>query len=376
MKQVNAHILTSPGVLIKETLRERNLSQKEFAKAVGVQPSHISEIINGRRRITIPFAQAVESVLDISAKTLMSMQMAIDFSPECNADDNTEELNAKVFLEKLDEVVNVKSLLKGENVRKLNFRQKFNLIRSKYGIDSVEKFKSDFYELESSCFRRSAKTGLDVRMIATWVIKAQYEALKHKPVIVFNKDNLDELCTKMTSMLHRNSLTDSIPNLLNEYGIGFCEVQKLEYASIDGYSFMKDGVPYIVITGRYNRIDNLAFTLMHELGHIYLGHTFEGASNINVDLRSYCEEDTSPKEQEADRFASDNLINPSLWKLTPRIEVLAPWKIQQKYTDWAIKNKLNPWIVLGRLSHETGIYKFQSKSSREIRVQKGGVSMN
>lgn len=39
---------------------------------------------------------------------------------------------------------------------------------------------------------------------------------------------------------------------------------------VDGYSFWEGDNPTIVITKRLNRIDNFAFVLFHELGHICL----------------------------------------------------------------------------------------------------------
>ena len=363
-----------PGILIKKALKERKLSQREFAKEIGVQPSHISEIINGNRKITTSFAQIIEDNLEIPATSLISMQMAVDIIRAANrSPESIAEAEAKTFLEQLDTIINIKSLLKEYKGRKLSFLQRAQILREKYGIISFGDAKSQFTALETKCFRRSAKTGLDVRMISTWVVKAKSEALSHQPKGVFSYDLCDDLCRELASVLHHNSNNDNIQDLLGRYGIGFCEVKKLDHTSIDGYSFMKDGVPYIVITGRYDRIDNLAFTVMHELGHIFLGHTTENSSNINVDLRSFDDEDYSPREAEADNFASERLIKSSVWKLSPTFGIPSPLLIQKKYTAWAKKYELNPWIVLGRLSHETGIYKFYSDSSRQVHVQKGGM---
>ena len=365
-----------PGTLIKESLKERKISQREFAKVIDVQPSHISEIINGNRKITTSFAQIIEDYLEIPAATLISMQMAIDIIRGANgSNENVAEAEAKNLLEQLDTIINLKSLLKGYNKTKLTFVKRVQILREKYGITSFEETKSQLSSLAANCFRRSATTGLDVRMISTWVVMAKSEALKHKPCGCFSLDSRDDLCHELVSVLHRNIKTDNIQNILGEYGIGFCEVKKLDHASIDGYSFMKDGIPYIVITGRYDRIDNLAFTVMHELGHIFLGHTSEDSSNINIDLRSFNDEDSYPREEEADNFASEHLIGSSIWKLSPSFGIPNPYHIQKKYTAWAKKLNLNPWIVLGRLSHETGIYKFSSDSSRQVHVQKGGVPM-
>lgn len=375
MKKISSTQNLVPGSLIKGALKSRKLSQKEFAKEVGVLPSHISEIINGKRKISLAFAQTIENTLEIPAQTLLSMQVALDIVRDGGDVETTEELEAKSTLEDINGFIDVKSLLKGKCNSKSTAVEKLSLINKYYGICSSFDMASEFSALENSCFRRSAKTGLDVRMINTWVVKAKSEAILHKPTVSFSLDTAEEICDRLVEVLHRNSSEDNIQNLLGEYGIGFCEVSKLPHASIDGYSFMDKGTPYIVITGRYDRIDNLAFTLMHEIAHIYLGHTTEQSANINLDLRSYCEDDYSSQEEEADKFASEKLISSTVWKLVPSIKVPSPWLIQSRYTSWAKKRNLNPWIVLGRLFHETGIYKFKSDPSRSVRIRKGGAPM-
>ena len=41
-----------PGMMIKPELEERGISQKDFAKMVGTQASHLSEVLNGKRALT------------------------------------------------------------------------------------------------------------------------------------------------------------------------------------------------------------------------------------------------------------------------------------------------------------------------------------
>ena len=365
-----------PGLLIKEALAERSLSQREFAKVFGVGPSHINDLIKGRRRITLAVAQKIENLLGIPATQLMSMQTAHDIIKSAASSDEALEKDAQELLDKLETVINVKALLKGVKLIKRTASSIIAYLKENFGITTFEELARSSQQLENSCFRRSAKTGLDTRMITTWVVKARAEAIKHRPTQAFLLTNREEVCSGVSRLLHANDPQADIQSYLSSYGIGFCEVSKLEHASIDGYSFMADGVPYIVITGRYKRIDNLAFTIMHELGHIFLGHTTEDKSNINIDLRSFDDDDVdSPREEEADKFASNYLIPDLIWKLRPMVKVLNPWSIQENYANWAKKYNLNPWIVLGRLSHETGIYRFKSDSSRDVKIQKGGAPM-
>lgn len=43
----------------------------------------------------------------------------------------------------------------------------------------------------------------------------------------------------------------------------------------------KNGVPHIVLTKRYDRIDNFAFDLMHEVGHV-LCHYIDGENTYTM----------------------------------------------------------------------------------------------
>lgn len=364
-----------PGTHIKESLAKLKLSQKKFAEAMGASATHLNEILNGRRKVTLAFAQKTETVLGIPAETLLAMQNSYDLLKQACA--NLAEANAQAELRELDTVINVSALLKGIKPSEPTALCKLAILREKYDVESSDKIVQSFKQLETACFRRSAKTGLDRRMIATWVVKAEAEALEHRPRGKFSQSSEHEVCTHLAGHIHSNDENVNIQDFLSDYGIGFCEVSKLDHASIDGYSFMRDGTPYIVITGRFKRIDNLAFTIFHELGHIYLSHTNNDSSNINMDLRSFDIDDqmTNSKEKAADLFATNCLIPESVWNDAPTIKVLNPFDIQRRYTSWARTKGLNPWIVLGRLSYETGIYKFKSDSSRMIRIRKGGAPM-
>ena len=54
-----------PGSILKDELRERKISQKEFAASIGMQASHLSALIHGVRNITADIAQRLEKALDI-----------------------------------------------------------------------------------------------------------------------------------------------------------------------------------------------------------------------------------------------------------------------------------------------------------------------
>ena len=63
-----------PGMMIKPELVERGISQKAFAKTIGVQPSHLSEVLNGKRALTTELAMKIEDTIGLPAKILLAAQ--------------------------------------------------------------------------------------------------------------------------------------------------------------------------------------------------------------------------------------------------------------------------------------------------------------
>ena len=65
---------THPGEMIKDELKERNMTQKSLAAETGIKASVLSETINGKRAISMNVALALEKVLGIPAEIWMNMQ--------------------------------------------------------------------------------------------------------------------------------------------------------------------------------------------------------------------------------------------------------------------------------------------------------------
>jgi len=45
-----------PGIYLKAELVSRGITQKKFAKTVGMYPSHFSDLIHGRRKVSMKLA--------------------------------------------------------------------------------------------------------------------------------------------------------------------------------------------------------------------------------------------------------------------------------------------------------------------------------
>jgi len=82
-----------PGMMIKPELDERGISQKAFAKMLGTQPSHLSEVLNGKRALTTELAMKIEHVIGLPAKLLLSAQTQyeLELASQNHVDDKQQE---------------------------------------------------------------------------------------------------------------------------------------------------------------------------------------------------------------------------------------------------------------------------------------------
>lgn len=77
-KKLTPFIATHPGELIKDELKERNMTQKELSEMTGIKPSVLSETINGKRSVSLNVAVALEKALGIPAEYWMNLQTQYD----------------------------------------------------------------------------------------------------------------------------------------------------------------------------------------------------------------------------------------------------------------------------------------------------------
>lgn len=347
-----------PGFIVKQELKTRGIKQIDFARQIGILPSHLSEILSGKKPISDALAEKIGDALQIPKNSLIIMQAEYDCQQKKQQCESDNEQKAIMWLERYNGILDLKTVFKHLGKTGLSMSEKEEFCKSKLFLDNTEE-----YNRVSGFYHKSEKTGCDAKMIATWTVLAKYEAReKAAPRETYSKNNLDRLADELSIIFHENQNTiNRTERVLSEYGITFCIVPKIDKASIDGYTFIENGRPYIIITKRYNRIDNFAFAVMHEVAHLYK-HLKNDGESISI----VCSEsDIHNEEQEANEYAANKLISEELWKNAPKVQ-MNPFFIQREYTNWAEKNKLNKWIVLGRVSHETGMYKFTSDPTREI----------
>jgi antitoxin HigA-1 len=68
-----------PGeILLREFLEPHQITQAAFAKRIGVTAARLSEIIHGKRPITMDTALRLERALGMKAESWLRMQLTVD----------------------------------------------------------------------------------------------------------------------------------------------------------------------------------------------------------------------------------------------------------------------------------------------------------
>lgn len=350
---------THPGSLIKDELEVRSdINQKELAKQLGVKASFLSEVINGKRSITADMAVLLEKVLEIPADYWMRFQSQYDIDKARIKERNLIQAKNIEIWKIIKEYVPVKYFKKLGYLSEV-LQEDIARIKEIYSVNSIEELIEAYAQSKHAFYRKSEKLQIDEKNLFAWSSIAMYEAGKQE-LNTFNFENIDQLCVELNSIFYRNRNTiEEVKKVLKLYGIKLVLLEKFEKTPVDGFSFWSDNNPAIALTLRHTRIDNFAFTLMHEIAHINL-HLRNDKTKRILDIKGKGADCIF--EKEADFSAQKSLIPPDCWE---------NFKNKSSLTDDEIfeisdRYKINPAIILGRCCFETGNYAVRTKIDKKL----------
>jgi addiction module HigA family antidote len=91
-----------PGEMIKDELAYRGISQRKFAESIGISPSILNEVLNGKRAVTTEYALLFEAALGIDADIWLRTQL--DYNKQIAKKDTK-------FMDRLAEIRKIAALL-------------------------------------------------------------------------------------------------------------------------------------------------------------------------------------------------------------------------------------------------------------------------
>ena len=343
------------GEILRDELKAMGMSQKELSALMGIQANILNEIIKGKRSLNADYATLIEKAIGLPAKTLMRIQA--DYEIDCVriSEKNVKRLKCIEIWKILKENLNMSFLRKAAGFAGDVIRDVENIFKI-FDVHTIDEFlEKKAKELDRAYYKKSEKLTSDANDIFTWKHYCYFLSKEqHKSLPEFDKEQVGDLVNELKIIFWENQETNArLKETFEKYGIQFLVVEKLGKVPVDGLSFWAGDNPTIVVTERMKRIDNLAFSTMHELGHVVL--------HLNKDtapILSIAEDNSDQIENEANQFAMDSFVSPKEWDAFYKfVESQKSAYLYQKIKEEAEKLQVHPQILYGRYMHQKSSYK-------------------
>ena len=334
----------SPIEAIRFRMEQGGLTPRDLVPILGSR-AKVSEVLSGKRPLTMQMARALHTALGIPADVLL------------------QEPGAEL-----------PSALEGIDWQRFPIAAmgKLGWIRKARGaVGNAKKIMEDLIAraggeaaLPAALYRKNdharsnAKTDPYALMAWCWTVLAEARATKLPKA--YKPGTVDQNFLRQIAKL---SWSEEGPRLAKEFlakhGIHLVCRQHLPRTHLDGAAMqLADGTPVIGLTLRYDRLDNFWFCLLHELAHI--GRHMDGKHDeVFVDDLSLRDVEGIPqnrKEKDADDWAEEALIPRNVWETSRVQDDPSPLAV----VELAQRLSIHPAIIAGRVRHDTKNFRLLS----------------
>ncbi len=352
------HPMGFPDTVSAITFRmdQANLTHRDLVPFIGSR-AKVSEVLSGKRAITMSMARALHQHLGIPADVLLQQ-------PGASLPDTLPGLEYARF--PLRAMAKAGWIPQVQNLKDHAEELVTDLMERAGG----RAFAAAPLYRKNDSRRVNAKT--DDHALRAWCWQVLAQARENQSGVDYQKG---ALTPQFLRRVARMSVLEDGPTqareLLVQHGVEVEYVGHLPRTHLDGAALrLPSGKPVIGLTLRYDRLDNFWFTLLHELAHVglHLDDCSEETGFVDDhSLRRVQSVGSDSTEQEADQLAQDALIPPDNWSQGTIMEAPTPMAV----LNMAWEAQVHPAIVAGRVRYESGNYRLLSQfvGTGEVRRQ-------
>lgn len=331
--------VSPPGETLLETLETIGMSQAELAKRMGRPLKTINEIIQKKAAITAETALQLEQVLHIPASFWLKREQQYRESLARLV----EEEHLKSWTWWLKEIPIRLMMSRGWIPTCSDKSQQVLEALKFFGVASPDAWFA-IWESKIIEYRKSTKLKSNFGAVAAWLRQGEIEAQGIECALFKAEAFQDALFqTRGLTVEPVDFFQNELVHLCANAGVAVVFVQELPKTGICGATqWLTPTKALIQLSLRYKTDDHLWFTFFHEAGHI-LRH---GKRQVFLEMDQKEREDD---ENEANKFASNILINSAQWK---QFVEQGAYHTKADIKEFAKKTGIAPGIVVGRLQHE------------------------
>jgi len=342
---------------IEFRMEQGNLRPRDLVPFIGSR-AKVSEVLAGKRAITMPMARALYEHLGIPADVLLR-------KPGIDLGDPLADIEWSRF--PLKGMARLGWIPGGPNLAARAEEIVRGLIQRAGGAEvaGATLFRKNDHA------RANAKTEPYALKAWCWYVLAR--ANERRPEGDYRRGTVTtDFLREVARLSGRKDGPLLAKEFLARHGIPLVIERHLPKTHLDGAALrLGDGRPVIGLTLRHDRIDNFWFCLLHELAHVgrHLDNNQGSAFVDDLALRKGEGESEDPLETQADEWAEDALIPRTVWEASG---------VRERPTPTAVMNLANelgihPAIIAGRIRYERQNYRLLSQfvGTGEIRRQLG-----
>ncbi len=334
-----------PIAAIEFRMEQAGLSPRDLVPFMGSR-AKVSEVLSGKRPITMAMARALHEHLGIPAEVLLREPSVALQKPLSDIEWSRfplKEMAKRGWIRDLPNLKEHTESLMRDLIGKAGGQDIVGVALYRKNDYKRANAKMDLYALEAWCWQVLATANGELP-------KQDYE--RHTVTLNFMREVAQLSWFEKGPWLAKE--------FLSKHGIPLVVVPHLPKTYLDGAALrLRDGRPVIGLTLRYDRIDNFWFCLLHELAHLGR-HMDDGESEAFVDdltLRRIEGGRVDHKEAQADEWAEEALIPKSVWETSSVRDHPTPMAVM----SLANVLKVHPAIVAGRVRHERQNYRLLSQ---------------
>ncbi|MHC4402326.1 MAG: HigA family addiction module antitoxin [Planctomycetota bacterium] len=330
-----------PGEYLKDELDARGWTHEDLATVLGMSRRQVVNLTQGKSGITPDTAHALAEAFGQSAKTWMNLQVSYELALAAQKERGVAK-RARIYNK-----VPVRELMRRVWIPEADDADELeqtvcDLLR----IDSI----GDDVPAPVAARKGTPYDEVDTNAQKAWYCRA-WALAEHVSTAAYSGEDLHDGILELRKLAAYPEDARHIPAALASMGIRLVVLQHLKGTKVDGVAFwLDDTSPAIAISLRFDRIDNLWFTLVHEVMHIRNGDV---GVPVDVDVLSTDREELPDREARANDDAADYLI--PTHKLDSFIARTKPYFYQSRVNQFAQAQGVHPGIVVGQLQYRKAI---------------------
>lgn len=338
--------LPDPVEAIKFRMAQAGLKPADLVPFIG-PAGRVSEILSGKRQLTLEMVRALSTGLGIPAKVL------IQKPAQPTQSHNWDTALVKVMAQR--------GYFGGKT------------LKSHTKAELIDSFVGAFGGIQPAAlyrktlFRVAPRT--DKNALLAWRLRVLQKAANVSVATEYHKTSTPALLQEVVRLSADAQGPLRAVSHLAAHGIKLVIEPHLPKTHLDGATILTDrSHPVIGLTLRHDRPDNFWFTLLHELAHVALHYESGVETFYDEELQADNPVETDAAEREADALADEAILPNSKWEISAAKYTPSPMAAESLARELGVQTAVIAGMI--RFKHQNYYYLNKLVNDKTLSVRK------